>query len=58
MIGDRFRIFLMAVRQSLIILIGALEEYLEIDRSIIPRHKRGNKEYAEYEKLTAEVSRK
>lgn len=42
-VGDNFRIFLMAFRQSLIILLGALEDYLEIPRSIIPRRKRENK---------------
>lgn len=30
----------MAVRQSLIIALGALEDYLELPRSIVPRHKR------------------
>ena len=44
MIGERFRIFLMATRQALIILIGALEDYLEIERSIIPRRKRKKNE--------------
>ena len=39
-VGERFKIFLMAMRQALIIAIGALEDYLDIDRSIIPRRKR------------------
>jgi hypothetical protein len=42
-VGDRFRVFLMAVRQAIIISLGALEDYLEIPRSIIPRRKRENK---------------
>ena len=43
-VGERFRIFLMAVRQALIIMLGALEDYLEIERSIVPRRKRGKEE--------------
>jgi hypothetical protein len=39
-VGDDFRIFLMAFRQSVIILLGALEDYLELPRSIVPRRKR------------------
>jgi hypothetical protein len=30
----------MAIRQALIIVLGAIEEYLGIERSIIPRRKR------------------
>jgi hypothetical protein len=30
----------MALRQAVIITLGALEDYLEIERSIIPRHKK------------------
>ena len=41
-VGDRFRIFLMAVRQALIIILGAIEDYLEIKRSITPRRKRNH----------------
>jgi len=29
----------MSVRQALIIALGALEDYLEMDRSITPKHK-------------------
>lgn len=29
-----------AVRQALIIILGAIEDYLCIERSIVPRHKR------------------
>jgi hypothetical protein len=42
-VGDRFKILLMAIRQALIIVLGALEDYLELPRSIIPRRKRENK---------------
>lgn len=35
----RLRTFLMSVRQALIIALGALEDYLEMDRSITPKHK-------------------
>jgi hypothetical protein len=30
----------MAIRQALIIALGALEDYLGIERSIVPRRKR------------------
>lgn len=30
----------LAVRQALIIAIGAIEDYLELQRSIVPRRKR------------------
>ena len=43
-VGERFKIFLMAMRQALIIAIGALEDYLDIDRSIIPRRKRSKEQ--------------
>lgn len=39
MIGERERLFLLAVRQGLIIVIGAIEDYLGVDRSIRPKHK-------------------
>lgn len=39
-IDPRARIFMISVRQALIMLIGALEDYLGIERSIVPRHKR------------------
>jgi hypothetical protein len=35
-----FRTLLMALRQAILIFLGALEDYLEIDRSVMPRHKR------------------
>jgi hypothetical protein len=34
------RAFLFTVRQALIILLGALEDYLSLERSIVPKHKR------------------
>lgn len=37
---DKQRMFLMTVRQALIMLLGALEDYLEMDRSIVPKHER------------------
>lgn len=39
-IENRTRVLLMAVRQGLIIILGGIEDYLEIERSITPRHKR------------------
>jgi hypothetical protein len=40
MLSPRLRIFLMAVRQATIIFLGALEDLLDLERSITPRHKR------------------
>ena len=34
------RTLLMAVRQAIIIVLGAIEDYLQMERSIVPRHKR------------------
>jgi hypothetical protein len=34
------RRLLMAIRQALIIALGAIEDYLGIQRSIVPRRKR------------------
>ena len=39
-IDSRTRILLMAVRQALIMCLGAIEDYLELERSIVPRRKR------------------
>ena len=39
---DRERALLMAIRQALIIALGAIEEYLGLARSIVPRRKREN----------------
>ena len=37
---DRTRALLMCVRQALIMIIGALEDYLGMERSIVPKRKR------------------
>lgn len=37
---DRTRVLLLTVRQCLIMVLGALEDYLELERSIVPRSKR------------------
>jgi hypothetical protein len=39
-IEPRARTLLLAVRQALIIALGALEDYLSVPRSIIPKHRR------------------
>ena len=39
-IDGRTRVLLLAIRQALIIALGALEEYLGLERSIIPKRKR------------------
>jgi len=39
-IDARTRSLLMTVRQILIMALGAVEDYLEINRSITPRHER------------------
>jgi hypothetical protein len=41
MVDPRTRALLLAVRQALIIALGAVEEYLGMERSIVPRRKRG-----------------
>jgi hypothetical protein len=45
---DRVRVLLMSLRQALIIALGALEDYLRLERSIVPRRKR--KDIDEHEK--------
>lgn len=37
---DPTRRLLMSFRQALIMMLGALEDYLEMERSIVPRRKR------------------
>lgn len=37
---ERTKVLLMCVRQALIMVLGAIEEYLGIDRSIVPKHRR------------------
>lgn len=39
-VDRRLRVLLYAVRQALIIALGAIEDFLEVERSIVPRHKR------------------
>jgi hypothetical protein len=36
----RTHVLLMAVRQALLIALGALEDYLRLDRSVTPKHLR------------------
>jgi hypothetical protein len=36
----RSRTLALAVRQALIIILGAIEDWLGMERSIVPRHKR------------------
>lgn len=39
-VDERTRRLLMVVRQALIMVLGALEEYLGMPRSIVPQRKR------------------
>ena len=39
MAGDT-RALYMAIRQALLIALGALEDYLGLERSVIPKHSR------------------
>jgi hypothetical protein len=39
-ISDELRRWLMSERQALIIRLGAIEDLLKMERSIVPRHKR------------------
>lgn len=39
-IDSRQRALLMTVRQALIMILGAIEDYLCIERSIVPKHRR------------------
>jgi hypothetical protein len=41
MLDPRVRTLLIGVRQALIMILGHIEDFLGIERSIIPRHKRG-----------------
>lgn len=40
MIDDKSRALWLAIRQACIIIIGAVEEFLGLERSIVPKHKR------------------
>ena len=37
---DKAKALLMCVRQALIMIIGAIEDYLGMERSIVPKHRR------------------
>ena len=39
-VDDKTRVLLYAIRQALLMLLGALEDFMEIERSVIPKHKR------------------
>lgn len=39
-VDPRMRMLLLAVRQSLLIVLGAVESYLCMERSVQPKHKR------------------
>ncbi len=34
------RVLLLAFRQSLLMMLGAIEDYLGVERSVCPKHKR------------------
>jgi hypothetical protein len=38
--GERERVLCLAIRQALIMALGALEDYLGVERSIVPKHRR------------------
>jgi hypothetical protein len=38
--GEAQRALWLAIRQALLIMLGAVETYLGMDRSIIPKHER------------------
>lgn len=38
-IAPKTRLLLLTVRQAIIMVLGALEDYLGVQRSIIPKHK-------------------
>jgi hypothetical protein len=42
-ISEELRRWLMSERQALIIRLGAIEDLLKMERSIVPRHKRGER---------------
>ena len=37
---DKTRILLLAVRQAILIILGAIEDYLGLERSVVPKHRR------------------
>ncbi len=36
----KVRILLIAIRQGLLIMLGAIEVFLDMERSVIPKHQR------------------
>ena len=42
-VDERNKMLLLAVRQALLMILGAIETYLGMERSVVPKHKR---EYA------------
>jgi len=40
MIDDSTRVLLLSFRQALLMILGALEDYLQLPRSITPKHLR------------------
>jgi hypothetical protein len=40
MTDPKLKVLLMAIRQALLIALGALEEYIGLERSVIPKHKK------------------
>ncbi len=38
-VGNK-RALLLSIRQALLIALGAIEDYLDVERSVIPKHKR------------------
>jgi len=39
-IDNKTRVLLLAIRQALLMALGALEDYLNLERSIIPKHRK------------------
>lgn len=39
-LDSRTRVLLLAMRQALLIALGALEDYLNLSRSVTPKHRR------------------
>ena len=42
MIKEREHKLLIAIRQALLLVLGAIEDYLGMERSVIPKHKRND----------------
>lgn len=36
----KLRVLLMTIRQALLMILGALEDFLGLDRSVVPKHRR------------------